>query len=90
MDHLDVDRVRISYIDQMNNTEERLQELRERYYFECDCPRYDLVSFYSTAPGSPSSPCLCRCTNGDPGRHRYAMACPSCSSPIAMTVRDQV
>ena len=36
---LDWDRIRISYIDQMNSTADRLKELKERYYFTCDCPR---------------------------------------------------
>ena len=36
---LDFDSIRISYIDMMSSKEERLKELKERYYFDCDCPR---------------------------------------------------
>ena len=36
---LDWDSIRISYIDLMNCNSDRKKELKERYYFDCDCPR---------------------------------------------------
>ena len=36
---LDWDSLRISYIDLFNSNADRLKELKERYYFDCDCPR---------------------------------------------------
>ncbi|KAK3850333.1 hypothetical protein Pcinc_042958 [Petrolisthes cinctipes] len=34
----DISKVRISYLDVMTSTEERVKELKRRYYFTCDCP----------------------------------------------------
>lgn len=36
---LDWDAIRICYIDLMNCNSDRMKELKERYYFDCDCPR---------------------------------------------------
>ena len=36
---LDWNSIRICYIDMMNCKEDRLKELKDRYYFDCDCPR---------------------------------------------------
>ncbi|XP_030755514.1 histone-lysine N-methyltransferase SMYD3 isoform X2 [Sitophilus oryzae] len=36
---LDWSKVRISYIDVLASTEERKNELKETYYFMCDCPK---------------------------------------------------
>ncbi|XP_037081973.1 histone-lysine N-methyltransferase SMYD3-like [Pollicipes pollicipes] len=39
------DKVRISYIDTMADTETRLRELRNGYFFDCDCPRCSAGEF---------------------------------------------
>lgn len=35
----DVKELRISYIDELESTEDRQRQLRSAYYFECDCKR---------------------------------------------------
>lgn len=48
--------IRISYIELMNSTCDRMKELRERYYFDCDCPRChsDKIDQYHYAAKCPS------------------------------------
>ena len=48
--------IRISYIELMNSTHDRMLELKERYYFDCDCPRChsDNIDKYHYASKCPS------------------------------------
>ena len=50
--------VRISYIDLMNSNSDRMKELKNRYYFDCDCPRChtDIIDRYHYA--AKCSSCL--------------------------------
>ena len=47
--------VRISYIELMNCNQDRMKELKERYYFDCDCPRChsDAIDRYRYAAKCP-------------------------------------
>jgi SET and MYND domain-containing protein len=53
---LDWDSIRISYIDLMNSKSHRRKELKDRYYFDCDCPRCksDDIDRYHYAAKCPS------------------------------------
>lgn len=53
---LDWKLIRISYIDLMNCNNDRKKELKERYYFDCDCPRCqsDTIDQYHYAAKCPS------------------------------------
>lgn len=53
---LNWDSIKISYIDLLNSNADRLNELKERYYFDCDCPRCnsDDIDKYQYALKCPS------------------------------------
>lgn len=56
MPKFDWDLVRISYIDVMNSNSDRMKELKNRYYFDCDCSRChsDTINRYHYAAKCPS------------------------------------
>lgn len=53
---LEWDSIRISYIDLMNSKSHRKKELKDRYYFDCDCPRCknDDIDCYHYAAKCPT------------------------------------
>ncbi|XP_020291945.1 histone-lysine N-methyltransferase SMYD3 isoform X2 [Pseudomyrmex gracilis] len=58
---LDWSQIRISYIDLLNSTKDRREELQSSYYFLCDCEKCKHVDSTASAAACPNSSCNSPC-----------------------------
>ncbi|XP_076232272.1 SET and MYND domain containing, class 3 isoform X3 [Calliopsis andreniformis] len=78
---LDWSQIRISYIDVLKTTQDRRAELKNSYYFWCDCKKCEQPESMAEAAACPNKSCTHPCTS-------HINVCPKCNTKFPENFKE--